>query len=133
MHANATNRKPEIIYPELSYKITGLLFEVHNTLGRYAKEKQYGDALESLFEKAGVRYEREKPLPIELIENQRTNLADFAVEDKILLELKAKELVTKEDYFQIQRYLQAIHYKLGFVVNFRNKYLRPIRVIRANS
>lgn len=133
MHANTTNKKVGIIFPELSYRITGLLFEVHNALGRYAKERQYCDALESLLRKANISYEREKSLPLELIGNQRTNLADFVVEGKILLELKAKNMVLKEDYFQTQRYLQAGSYKLGLIVNFRNKYLRPIRVIRANS
>ncbi|SRR3989344_1004373 len=133
MHTNDTNKKVEIIFPELSYRITGLLFEVHNTLGRYAKEKQYGDAVKTLLEKGNISYEREKALPIEIIGNQRTNLADFVIEEKMLLELKAKDIVLKEDYFQIQRYLQAGNYKLGLIVNFRNKYLRPIRVIRANS
>ncbi len=133
MHANDTNKKPEIIYSELSYQVTGFLFEVHNTLGRYAKERQYGDALESLLAKSNLKYEREKALPVELVENLRTNLADFVVDGKIVLEIKAKDVVLKEDYFQIQRYLQAGNYKLGLVVNFRSKYLRPIRVIRANS
>lgn len=39
----------KIIHKELSYKITGLLFKVHTELGRYCREKQYGDALEKLF------------------------------------------------------------------------------------
>ena len=133
MHANDTNKKPVIVYPELSYQVTGLLFEVHNSLGKYAKEKQYGDAIENLLKVRQISYEREKPLPLELVENNRTNLADFVIDEKILLEMKAKDVVLKEYYFQTQRYLQAGGYKLGLIVNFRNKYLRPIRVIRANS
>ena len=125
--------KADILFPELSYKITGCLFSVHNTLGRYCKEKQYGDALESLFKKENLSYVREKSLSLPLVTNQRTNLADFIVEDKILIEIKAKPIILKEDYYQIQRYLQAGNYRLGLVINFRSKYLRPIRVIRPHS
>jgi len=131
MHANDTNEK--ILYRDLSYRINGLLFNVHNELGRYCRERQYGDALEHLLREARFEFEREKTLPVPLIENTETNKADFIVENKILLELKAKPMITKEDYLQIQRYLQAGQIKLGLLINFRNKYLRIIRVIRLNS
>ncbi|MBI2025233.1 GxxExxY protein [Candidatus Kaiserbacteria bacterium] len=131
MHANDTNGK--ILYRDLSYRINGLLFDVHNELGRYCREKQYGDALEHLLKEKEITFEREKALPIPLIENTETNKADFVIENSILLELKAKPIVTKEDYSQIQRYLQASKIKLGLLINFRSKYLRPIRIIRFNS
>ena len=130
MIANDTNK---IIHKELSYQITGMLFEIHNELDRFCREKQYGDLLESLLVERGVKFKREYPLPIEAIDNQRTNVVDFEIEGKILLDLKAKSVITKEDYYQMNRYLQACGYKLGLIVNFRNKYLKPIRVIRANS
>lgn len=38
-----------LIYPELSYKINGILFSTHNEIGCYAREKQYGDVLERKF------------------------------------------------------------------------------------
>ena len=131
MHANDTNEK--ILYRDLSYRINGLLYEVHNELGRYCRERQYGDALENLLKKANIEFKREKELPIPLVKNTGTNKADFVVENSILLELKAKPIITKEDYAQIQRYLQAAKIKLGLLVNFRNKYLKPIRIIRFNS
>lgn len=123
----------EIIHKKLSYQITGLLFDVHNKLGRYCREKQYGDALEELFKDNNIKFVREKELPIELVENQSTNKADFIIEDKIVLELKTKPIITREDYYQIQRYLQAGNYQLGLLINFQNKYLHPIRVIRTHS
>lgn len=123
----------KVLYPELSYKITGLLFDIHNSLGRYCKEKQYADALEQLLTESDIPYKRENPLPLENVSNRFTNRADFVINDQLLVELKAKPLVDKLDYIQTQRYLVAGRYKLGIIVNFRNRYLKPIRVIRSNS
>ena len=123
----------KVIYPELSYKITGLLFEIHNSLGRYCKEKQYAKALEQLLIESDISYKRESPLPLENIDNRFTNKADFVINNQLLIELKAKPLISKLDYIQTQRYLVAGKLKLGIIANFRNKYLKPIRVIRSNS
>jgi GxxExxY protein len=122
-----------IFHKELSYQLTGLFFKIHKRLGRYCREKQYGDFLEALLKKEGIRYIREKSLPIEVIDNVRTNIVDFDIDGKILVDLKAKPFVTKEDYFQMQKYLQVSNYKLGMIVNFRSSYLKPIRIIRMNS
>ena len=124
---------PEIVLKELSYKVNGLLFDVHNHLGRYCREKQYGDALEKLFMGELVPFEREKALPVVNIDNQFTNKVDFVINNQLLIDLKAKPIITKEDYYQMQKYLQASGHNLGLIVNFRNKYLKPIRVIRHNS
>jgi len=123
----------KILYRELSYRLNGLLFDVHNAIGRFGREKQYADAFAKLLKEQKIEFEREKALPLALVGNDRTNLADFVVEGKILLEFKAKPLIVKADYYQTQRYLQATGIKLGLLINFRNRYLKPIRIIRINS
>ena len=133
-HTNDTNRvEDKIIYRDLSYQINGLLFKVHKKLGRFGREKQYGDLFEELLKEVKLSFIREQELPVEGISNLRTNIVDFCINNQILVDLKAKPFVTKEDYYQMQRYLQAGEYKLGLVVNFRNSYLKPIRIIRINS
>ena len=83
----------KIIYPELSYKITGLLFNIHNELGRFCKEKQYADLLESKLKKENIKYEREKEIPINCEDSEiKGNRIDFCVENKIIIDLKAKNL-----------------------------------------
>src|SRR3989338_1815762 len=121
----ATNKKisEKVLYPELSYVITGILFSVHNELGQYAREKQYGDLIEKKFDEIKINYKRELA-----ISNTR-NILDFIVEDEIILELKNTRILTKEHYRQIQNYLQQTQVKLGLLVNFRSKYLKPIRII----
>lgn len=124
MHTNSTNKNDKLIYPELSYLITGICFSVHNTLGRYSREKQYGDLLETKLKELKLPYRRERGI------RASGNIVDFVIDDKILLELKAKPLVTKADYYQTQRYLQSSGLRLGLIINFRHEYLRPKRVVR---
>jgi GxxExxY protein len=58
------------------------------------------------------------------------NIVDGIVEEKVLLEFKAKRILTKEDYYQTQRYLQETRLKLAILVNFRDKYIKPKRIVR---
>lgn len=51
------------------------------------------------------------------------------VDDKVILDIKAKRIIIKEDYFQMKRYLAASGKKLGIIVNFHQKYISPKRVL----
>lgn len=122
--------KDKVIYPELSYIIYGLCFKIHNQLGRFRNEKQYADALEALLRINKISNEREVRLPTTFdIEKSGRSIVDFIIDDKIIIELKTKRFLTKEDYFQIKRYLVSCNKKLGILVNFRQKFLTPKRVL----
>lgn len=112
----------KLIHEKLSYELRGVLFEVHNQLGRFAREKQYGD-FESKLKAKSIPYKREMKL------GDSGNTPDFLIADKIVLELKSKPLLLKADYFQTKRYLQEANLELGILVNFRSKYLQPKRVL----
>ena len=128
MHTNNTNKNDrKLIYPELSYKITGICFDVHNTIGRYGREKQYGDLLACKLEELKIPHQREFKI------GATGNTVDFLVDGKIILELKAKDVILKEDYYQSQRYLQASDTKLALLVNFRSRYLKPIRIVKIDT
>ncbi|OHA51624.1 MAG: hypothetical protein A3A97_04390 [Candidatus Terrybacteria bacterium RIFCSPLOWO2_01_FULL_40_23] len=123
----------DIIYAELSYKLTGLLMKTQEKLGRYAKEKQYGDALEILLTQENIAYKREPSIPFNVAgEDVRGNRIDFIVEDKILIELKALPYITKRDYYQTSRYLRATNLKLGLLVNCHSQYLKPKRILNSS-
>ena len=130
--ANAANtmRMPRIVEKELSYRLNGVLFRVHNQLGRFARERQYGDVLAQELERERIPFLREAALEIA---GRKSNFADFLVDGKIAVELKAKSFVDKEDYYQIQRYLQTANLKLGLIVNFRERHLKAHRVLNADT
>jgi GxxExxY protein len=123
----------KIIHKELSYKLNGIFYHVHNQLGRYLSHKQYLDAIEGILKEKGIRYEREIDIPIKfagnLIKGNRINLL---VEGIILVDIKKEKFITKADFMQMLRYLKAANLELGIIVNFRQKTLRPKRVINAN-
>ena len=121
-----------LIYRDLSYKITGLLFEVHNELGRYRNEKQYADKFEEILKREKIKYLREYWIPQSFAgERKNRNRVDFIIEDRIIIDFKAKTIITKEDYFQMQRYLITLKKRLGIIVNFRRKYLKPKRIVNS--
>ncbi len=117
----------EIIYPELSYTLTGILFATHNEVGQYAREKQYGDLVEKKLKENQLKFKRECQI------GGSGNVVDFVIEDKIVIELKAKRILNKEDYEQVQRYLQESQLKLGLLVNFRDKFIKPSRIVRIDT
>ncbi len=122
--------KEKVIYPELSYLICGFCFQAHNKHGKFLNEKQYGDALEELFKKDKIPYEREWHLPQSFEgEKSNRNIVDFIIDDKIIIELKAKRVITREDYLQMKRYLVSCNKKLGILVNFCQENLAPKRIL----
>lgn len=126
MNTNKSDR-PELIYPELSYEITGVCFSAHNALGQYARERQYGDVVEGKLKEKNISYKRELAI------SSSGNIVDFLIDGKIILELKSVRILTKDIYEQVQRYLQESNIRLGLLVNFRNKYIKPVRIVKIDS
>ena len=125
MTTNNTNAK--VLYPELSFKIVGACFDVHNELGRFAREKHYADALANNFNNRGILHSREFHL------GDSGNIVDFLIDDKIILELKTVRSLTTGYFRQIQNYLQQARIDLGLLVNFSDVVLRPRRIVRISD
>lgn len=116
----------DLYHKELSYQLVGVLFEAHNKLGRYAREHQYGDFIQRRLQEEKILFQREMHITKT---GKDKNYIDFLVQDVIILELKAKPLISREDYYQVLRYLEFAKLKLAYLVNFRQQYLHPKRII----
>lgn len=123
----------EILHKELSYRITGLFFQVQKELGRFCREKQYADRLEELLKENRLNYEREFEIRDTRTGRTTGNRIDFLIENKIIVDLKAKNFIFKDDYFQMQRYLRSLDLELGMIINFRNTHLKPKRVLNGEN
>ena len=123
----------ELVLKEESYKLMELMFRVHNQLGPSYKEKNYQKGVEAIFLKEKVKYEREKEVMIPFEGGKLGGFfVDFIVWGKIILEIKAKPFITKEDIRQVLRYLQATGLPLAIIVNFKREKLEYKRVINSN-
>jgi GxxExxY protein len=124
----------ELLHKDLSYKLNGVFFEIHNRLGRFLNHKQYCDALEILLKKYNINYRREVSVPINF-EGFAIggNRIDFDVEDLIIIDVKTEQTISEKDYQQMQRYLKARNRKLGLIVNFHDPSIGPKRIINSKG
>jgi len=53
--------RTDLLYPKLSYLVVGFCFDAHNKLGRFAREKQYGDYIEGRLKLVNFRNKYLRP------------------------------------------------------------------------
>ena len=109
----------KLLYPKLSYQIRGAIFTVYKTLGPYHKESVYANAIAEELKKRKIPFKKEKSIDI-VYENKNVGVyrPDFLIDNKIVIELKAAEILPKNDEKQLSYYLGGTTYRLGFLVNF---------------
>lgn len=108
-----------LLYPELSYTVRGCCFELYKEIGSGHKEVIYRRGLKTKLIKNRLKVDEEVQIPI-FVENKKVGVyvPDLIIEDKILIEIKAKPLLVKPDIQQFWHYLQSTSYKVGFLINF---------------
>lgn len=108
-----------LIKDELTYKVIGCAMKVHNTLGNGFQEVIYQRCLEIEFQKLRLNFGREIEQTIFYDgKDVGTRRADFVVENKIIVELKA--LINLEDVHlaQAKNYVVAYDFAKGLLINF---------------
>jgi len=122
--------KIDLIYPELSYKIIGILFDVYNQLGYGYQEKYYEKAVATSLKLARLNYKEQFLVPLKFKGEKIGNyFLDFLVDDKIVLELKRGERVAKSNIDQIYAYLKAMNLKLGILAQFTPSGIKFRRIL----
>ena len=104
---------------DLTYKINGAIFKVNKVLGAGFLEKVYENALLVEFRNLGLNAKAQVPINVKYEgEIVGEYFADIVVEDKVVLELKAVEILEKIHEAQLLNYLNATKYNIGLLVNF---------------
>ncbi len=126
----------ELKYKDITEKIIGASFEVHKFLGNGFQEVIYQRALAYEMREAGLEFAREIEQDIyykELPEPIGTRRADFVVEGKVLVELKAVVMLEDVHLAQALNYLKAYKLEVGLLINFGAKSLEFKRLMLSES
>ena len=106
---------------DLTYKINGAVFEVNKVLGSGFLEKVYENALLVELRKRGLKAEPQFPITVKYKDEVVGDyFADIMVEDKIILEIKAIESLSKIHEAQLLNYLRATGITIGLLINFKH-------------
>ncbi|HEY3251985.1 MAG TPA: GxxExxY protein [Ignavibacteria bacterium] len=119
-------------YKEITQKIIGAAFEVHKFLGNGFQEIIYQRALAYELSKSELNFLREVEQPIfykDLEEQIGTRRADFIIEEKVLVELKAISELENVHLAQVLNYLRAYRLEVGLLINFGSSSLTFKRLV----
>ncbi len=105
---------------EISKIIFSCALKVHNALGPGLLESSYEECMYYELNKSGLHVQKQKALPLiyEEVNLEIGYRIDLIVEDKVIIELKAVEVLNDVHLAQILTYLKLSNCKLGMLINF---------------
>lgn len=111
-----------LAHGDVSRQIIGAFYDVYNNVGYGFPESLYGEAMAFALSDRGLSFDRERRLVVRykgrVVGDFR---ADFIVEGKIIVELKAADAIIAAHESQVLNYLRASPLSVGLVVNFGAK------------
>lgn len=125
------NKKIELLYEELTFKIIGAAIEVHKVLGSGYLESVYEDALCYELDSLRIKYVRQLDMDVRYKNAVFVNRfrADLLVDEKVLVENKAVAALTANHEAQLFNYLKTTGIRVGLLFNFGSAKLQKVRRI----
>ncbi len=120
----------------LSNRVMGGFYRVRNMYGSGHREKFYDQILDEIMRVEGLSIVDKPRVPLySMLSGKIVSyvVPDKLVEDKILIEIKAKPITLFEDIAQATEYLRIVHYEILYLVNFGERNFRPMRRIYTND
>jgi len=107
-------------FNELTERVIGACIEIHRALGPGLLESAYEECLCYELSQAGMKFERQKPLPVNYkdVKLDCGYRLDLVVEEKVIIELKAVESLLPIHEAQLLTYLKLSGITLGLLINF---------------
>ena len=116
----------------LSEQIIGAAIAVHRALGPGLLEAPYEECLCHELEKLGIKFERQRPLPLVYgdVKLACAYRMDLVVQNSIVLEVKAVAKIDRVHEAQLLSYLRLSGLRLGLLLNFNVRNLAGQGIVR---
>lgn len=111
---------------KLTYLILSCAMEVHSTLGPGLLESVYEECLCYELRRKGLHVDQQKEIPI-VYQGERLNKSfriDLLVENRVVIELKAVDLLLPIHKAQLITYLKLGDFEHGLLINFNEVLLK---------
>jgi GxxExxY protein len=108
-----------LLHRNITEAILKVYYEVYNELGSGFLEKVYQNAMYFELKERGYQVEAQKQIKV-YFKKQLVGefFSDLLVEDKVIVELKATEVLMNVHMAQIMNYLKATEIEVGLLLNF---------------
>ncbi len=105
---------------DISGRIIGCAIEVHRALGPGLLESAYEECLAAEMQAQGLQFERQKSVPLVFrdVKLDCGYRVDFLVENKVVVELKALDILPPVMFSQVLTYVRLLDKRLGLLINF---------------
>lgn len=115
----------------LTGAIIGCAITIHKVLGPGFLENIYHKALAHELTKAGIEYASEARLQVQYDGIVLGDyIADFVINQSVVVELKAVDQLIKAHEIQLVNYLTAIRFDVGLLINFGGQKIQVRRKFR---
>lgn len=126
--------RKDLLFPELSYKIVGVLFEVSNKLGYKFEERYFQKTTAEMMKEEKINFKEQVQVKLTIDNKEITKgIMDFLIEDKVILEIKKGDRFLKSNIDQVNSYLQITGLQLGILANFTSKGLQFKRILNIRN
>jgi GxxExxY protein len=108
-----------LLHQRITDAVLKVYYDVYNQLGYGFLEKVYQNAMYFELKKLGYEVEAQKEIKVYLNGQLLGEYyADLLVEDKVIIELKACEVLMNVHIAQLMNYLKATKIEVGLLLNF---------------
>ena len=109
-----------LLYSDETYAINRCIYDVYDSMPRFAEEVLYHEALEIALADAGIPFESQKEITPTFHGKRmaHTYRPDIICFDKIVVELKAVKQLVPAHFAQLRNYLGLLDMRVGLLVNF---------------
>lgn len=123
-----------LLLPELVRSVVGLCYRINEEGGHSLSDEDYIESVKDELTVRHLNFRQNEVIELEYLGKLvDRHVAEFIIEDKILLDLKGRQLFRHPVFYkQLTFYLEKENLPLAFVVDFHSRKLQLRRVINPN-